>query len=33
VKRWRKEPLVHFLLLGAALFAISRAVKPSSPRT
>ena len=33
MKRLLKEPLVHFLLIGAALFAISRAVKPSTDRT
>ena len=33
MKRWLREPLVHFLLLGAALFAISRAVKPATDRT
>ncbi len=33
MKRWLREPLVHFLILGAALFAVSRAVKPSTDRT
>ncbi len=33
MKRWLREPLLHFLLLGAALFAISRAVKPATDRT
>ncbi|HTY42041.1 MAG TPA: peptidylprolyl isomerase [Thermoanaerobaculia bacterium] len=28
-----REPLLHFLLLGAALFAVSRFVKPSADRT
>jgi parvulin-like peptidyl-prolyl isomerase len=33
MKRLLTEPLVHFLLLGAALFAISRAVKPATDPT
>lgn len=33
MKRVLREPLVHFLLLGAALFAISRIVTPSTGRT
>ena len=33
VKRLLREPLVHFLLLGVALFAVSRFVKPSTDRT
>lgn len=32
-RRWLREPLLHFLLLGAALFAISRLVKPAADRT
>jgi peptidyl-prolyl cis-trans isomerase C len=32
-KRIFREPLVHFLMLGAALFAISRIVKPATDRT
>jgi peptidyl-prolyl cis-trans isomerase C len=28
--RWLREPLLHFLLLGAALFAISRVLNPSA---
>jgi len=34
--RWKallREPLLHFLLLGVALFAVSRFVKPSADRT
>ena len=30
---WRREPLLHFLLLGAALFALSRFVKPAAQPT
>ncbi len=33
MKRWLREPLVHFLVLGAALFAVSRAVGPAVDRT
>src|SRR5262245_4163209 len=34
LRRWLREPLVHFLVLGAALFVISRFVSPaSSPAT
>ncbi len=29
VRRWLREPLVHFLLLGAALFAASRWIRPA----
>lgn len=29
LKRALREPLVHFLVLGAALFAVSRWVKPA----
>jgi hypothetical protein len=29
VKRWLREPLVHFLLLGAVLFAVDRYVPPA----
>jgi len=32
-RRWLREPLVHFLVLGAALFVVSRAVKPATDRT
>jgi hypothetical protein len=32
MKRWLREPLVHFLLLGAVLFAISYAVGPATDR-
>ncbi len=32
MKRWLREPLVHFLLIGAALFAISRVIKPATDR-
>jgi len=34
--RWKsilREPLLHFLLLGAALFGVSRFVKPAADRT
>jgi peptidyl-prolyl cis-trans isomerase C len=33
MRRLLREPLLHFLLLGAALFAISRAVKPATDVT
>ena len=33
MKRWLREPLVHFLVLGAALFVVSRAVKPATDLT
>ena len=33
MKRWLREPLIHFLLLGAALFGISRIVNPAASRT
>jgi hypothetical protein len=33
VSRWLHEPLLHFALLGAALFAVSRFVKPSTEKT
>jgi len=33
LRRALREPLVHFLILGAALFAISRFVKPAADRT
>jgi peptidyl-prolyl cis-trans isomerase C len=29
VKRWLREPLIHFLLLGAVLFAVDRYVPPA----
>ena len=29
VKRWLREPLIHFLLLGAILFAVDRYVPPA----
>jgi peptidyl-prolyl cis-trans isomerase C len=32
-RRLLREPLVHFLILGAALFAVSRFVKPAADRT
>ena len=33
LKRWLREPLFLFLLLGAALFGVSRFVKPAADRT
>jgi peptidyl-prolyl cis-trans isomerase C len=33
LKRLLREPLLHFLLLGVALFGISRFVKPAADRT
>jgi hypothetical protein len=28
VKRWLRQPLLHFLLVGRALFAVYRALNP-----
>jgi parvulin-like peptidyl-prolyl isomerase len=30
LRRWLREPLLHFLLLGAVLFALDRALRPST---
>jgi peptidyl-prolyl cis-trans isomerase C len=29
-KRWRREPLLHFLLAGLALFLVHQALNPSA---
>lgn len=31
LRRWLREPLLHFVLLGVGLFALHRAVAPPSP--
>ncbi len=31
LRRWLREPLLHFVVLGAGLFALHRAVAPPSP--
>jgi peptidyl-prolyl cis-trans isomerase C len=33
VRRWLREPLVHFLLAGAAIFAVYQLVSPAATRT
>ena len=33
VRRWLREPLIHFLLIGAFLFAVDRYVQPASGGT
>ena len=33
MRRWLREPLVHFLAIGLVLFAVNRGINPARPES